>query len=96
MRKLFFAEIGVIFVLATGCATYGAMDEDYGKSFNMAKTQQTLKPAAEQNLNPVQGIPGTAGQQTMDGYVQSFGKQGANKQGQSNAPYAIPIVPEGK
>ncbi len=73
MRRTYSALVIVmIFLMTAGCATYGALEEDYGKSYRSAKSGQTLNPGASKNLTPVAGIPGTAADQVVKKYSDSF------------------------
>ena len=52
------------------------LDENWGRSFEAAKHNQTLNPEAEKNLKPVEGLQGPAAERIMDGYI----KGGEQKQ----------------
>ncbi len=93
MRVLLCAEIIVVFMIGTGCAHYGALEEDYGKSYNMAKYGQILNPRATKNLEPVMGLKGTAAQEAMRKYTDSFSK-GCDKPAQQSFTVA-PMTPAG-
>jgi hypothetical protein len=70
-----FASIGVIIVMLGGCALGPTrLEADYGKSVSLAKTQQILDPAAQQNLAPVYGFDGKAAAGTIERYQTSFEK----------------------
>lgn len=90
MNVKFCAEIIVIFMIATGCATYGEIEKDFGKSYAMAKSGQILNPAASKNLKPVIGLSGDAAAAGMEKYTQSFGK-GAQKP--ASKGYVVPVIP---
>jgi hypothetical protein len=73
MRGKYYATVVIlIFILMAGCAHYGALEEDYGKSYNAAKSGQILNPGASKNLKPVTGLPGAAADGTMKKYTESF------------------------
>ena len=73
MRKKYYATVVVlIFLIAAGCNHYGALNEDYGKSYNMMKSGQALDPGASKSLQPVTGLPGAAADGTMKKYTGSF------------------------
>jgi hypothetical protein len=84
MRTKYYAAVVVlIFMIMAGCAHYGALEEDFGKSYGMAKKGQTLNPGTSNNLQPVAGLPGTAVDGAMKKYTGSFAP---SDQGQKPAP----------
>jgi hypothetical protein len=77
MRKRYYTTVVVLMLLVTtGCAHYGALEEDYGKSYRAALDGQTLNPAASKNLEPVTGLNGKAMEAVMNKYIESFSKKG--------------------
>ena len=74
MRRAYYAAAVLVFIFTAGCAHYGALEDDYGKSFNTAKYGQILNPGASKNLEPVTGLDGKALEVIMDKYVNSFSK----------------------
>ena len=70
--------IAAIAVLS-GCACEkNNLADTWGRSFELAKYQQTLNPEAGKNLEPVEGLNGWAADAVMAGYQDSFkGKKGA-------------------
>jgi len=78
MKKLacmLVACAGILVMLLTGCATGPTrVEADYGTSYNLARIQQILNPAAEQNLEPVYGFDGRAAEATMERYRGTFEK----------------------
>ncbi len=93
MREKIYATIVIlIFLITTGCTHYGALEEDYGKSYQAAKDGQILTPGASKNLRPVMGLPGAAADGTMKKYTESFSPSG--QASQTPQSFAItPIVP---
>jgi hypothetical protein len=93
MRGKYYAAVVVLILLiTTGCAHYGALEEDYGKSYHAAKSGQILNPGASQNQQPVTGHSGKAAESTMNKYTDSFSSSGqASQMPQSFA--ITPIVP---
>ncbi len=85
----------IIFVLlclsGNGCATYGDLEKDYGKSYAAAVSGQILNPEASRNLNPVTGLPGDVASTTYDKYIKSFNKD-ANKPGKKDI--VLPVIPK--
>jgi len=45
------------------------LDENWGRSFEAAKHNQTLNPDAGKNLKPVEGLQGPAAERIMEGYT---------------------------
>ncbi len=76
MRVLLCAEIIVVFMIGTACATYGSLEEHYGKSYETAKSNQILNPGSTKNLKPVTGITGKAADRVMKQYTDSFSPSG--------------------
>lgn len=74
MRKTCYAAVVLTILFLAGCAHYGALEDDFGKSYDMAKYGQTLNPGASKNLEPVTGLNGEASEANMDKYIESFGK----------------------
>ena len=68
-----FASIMVM--ILTGCSIGPTrLEADYGNSYDLAKIQQILNPAAEQNLEPVYGFDGRAAEATIERYRGMFEK----------------------
>jgi len=78
MKKLtcmLVAFAGIMAMILTGCATGPTrLEADYGTSYNLAKSQQMLNPAAEKNLEPVYGFDGRAAAATAGRYREMFEK----------------------
>lgn len=94
MRGTYYATVIILSALCSaGCAHYGALDEDRGKSYNAAKAGQILNPGASNNLAPVTGLPGAAADGVMKKYAEGFapsdGKQQAPK------PVTLPLPTTG-
>lgn len=64
----------VIFLALVGCANTGTprLDDHFGYGVNTAKAQQTINPDASLNTDPVAGIDGTAANEAIEGYYESF------------------------
>lgn len=80
----------VIFLIGTGCATYGEIDDNFGKSYATAKSGQILNPAASKNLKPVTGLSGKAGEASMRQYTESFGKACSQQEAAPN--FMVPVM----
>lgn len=61
--------------LLAGCADSRVTrhEADFGTSQKLAIYNQILNPAAEENLDPVEGLDGQAAAETIDKYRDSFG-----------------------
>jgi hypothetical protein len=46
------------------------LDQNWGRSFEAAKYNQTLNPDADQNLEPVEGMEGPAAERIMGEYIE--------------------------
>ncbi len=73
IKQLAIASIfaGGIFVM--GCAP-SMVDENWGRSMESARYNQTLNPEAQKNLTPVDGMDGQSAANIMDSYHQGFSK----------------------
>jgi len=57
----------------TLCAWYPTnTDQNWGRSYEMAKFNQILNPQAGENLDPVEGVPGRVGEKVVANYEKSF------------------------
>jgi hypothetical protein len=73
--RLFFACLGIVVIMLAGCAIgLTRLEADYGRSIDLAMSNQTLDPAAQQNLAPVYGLDGKAAMGTLERYQTSFEK----------------------
>ncbi len=84
MRRINYSTVVVLILLfTTGCTHYGALEDDFGKSYRAAIDGQTLNPGASKNLVPVTGLPGAAADGAMKKYTDSFApKEGSSQQAQ--------------
>ncbi len=73
IKQLAIASIfaGGIFVM--GCAP-SMVDENWGRSLETARYNQTFNPQAEKNLSPVDGMDGQSAVNTIESYRQGFSK----------------------
>ncbi len=85
------AAVALILLATAGCAHYGALEADYGNSYNMAKQGQILNPAASHNLAPVTGLAGAAADSAMKKYMESFATSQQCQQGGAQSPLMAPI-----
>lgn len=72
---LAFGFIGIIVLIAVGCATAPTrLEADYGTSYHLATFQQILDREAEKTLAPVYGLDGMAAQAALQKYRGTFEK----------------------
>jgi len=91
MRKTIYAAMSVlVFLAAAGCAHYGALEDDFGKSYNRAKYGQILNPEAQKNLKPVTGLNGEASKAVQDKYIESFNKTSKKS---ATPGFVMPVIP---
>jgi hypothetical protein len=75
LGRLVFACLGIGVIMLAGCAVGPSrLEADYGRSISLAKSNQTLDSAAQQNLVPVSGLDGKAAMGTLERYQTSFEK----------------------
>jgi hypothetical protein len=73
--RLVFVCLGIVVIMLAGCAVGSSrLEADYGRSVSLARLNQTLDPAAQQNLAPVYGIDGRAALGALERYQTSFEK----------------------
>lgn len=66
----------VVIIGLTGCVSkMTRLEEDYGNSFKLSKSNQILNPEAAKNLEPVYGIDGPTAEIIMDKYRGEFEKR---------------------
>lgn len=63
------------------------LDQNWGRSFEDAKTNQVLNPEAAKNLAPVEGLMGPAAARIMDGYI-----SGAKPQQESSPEFGVVTI----
>ena len=76
LNKTVVFSLAALFVIGVfGCHGGGTMqpvsklDQNWGRSFEAAKYNQTLNPDADKNLAPVEGLEGTATERIIGEYV---------------------------
>jgi hypothetical protein len=73
--RMVFACLGTGVVMLAGCELGPTrLEADYGRSFYLAKANQILDPAAQQNLAPVYGFDGKAAEAAIEHYRSTFEK----------------------
>lgn len=72
--------IGLIATLSlfSGCGAT-KLDKNWGKSFESAKSSQTLNPEAGKNVEPVVGLDGQAAESGLGTYRKGFERKGSEK-----------------
>jgi hypothetical protein len=75
LGRMVFACLGIGAIMLAGCAVAPTrLEADYGRSIDLAMSNQTLDLAAQQNLAPVYGFDGKAAMGTFERYQASFEK----------------------
>jgi starvation-inducible outer membrane lipoprotein len=75
LNRMILAVLGMVVMMLAGCAMEPSrLEADYGKSVSLAKSNQILDPAAQQNLAPVYGFDGRAATGAIERYQTSFEK----------------------
>ena len=75
LGPLVFACLGIVVVMLAGCAVGPTrVEADFGQSVDLARSNQILDPAAQQNLAPVYGFDGKAAAATLERYRSTFEK----------------------
>ncbi len=94
MKRKYFAAAVILslVIFSAACGHYGALNNDFGKSYTMAKQGQILNPGASKNLEPVTGLPGKAAAANEAKYIQSFSKGSGS---QSSKGFVVPMIPAG-
>lgn len=66
-------SVVLLAVMLAGCAPT-RLEMDYGTSYQLARTQQSWRPAAAPNLAPQEDLDGGAAQRTLERYRKTFEK----------------------
>ena len=77
-RCLIIMVLIAAFSIFSGCAAT-QLDENWGKSFESAKSNQILNPEAGQNLEPVVGLDGQAAEGSLGNYRKGFAPKKGKK-----------------
>jgi hypothetical protein len=91
MRKKIYAAAVLTILITAGCH-YGAINKNWGKSYDSATSGQIMNPKAAKNLKPTTGLEGGAADATMKKYTSSFSASSQASQG-SQGFALTPIVP---
>jgi hypothetical protein len=93
MLRILFAGIAIVglLVVSMSCANNASLmtpaesrlGENWGRSVESAKYNQTLNPDAGKNLDPVTGLDGQAADAGIQQYRKSFSQQSAGSTGGS-------------
>jgi hypothetical protein len=63
------------------------LDQNWGRSFEAARANQTLNPEAAESLSPVEGLAGPAAARIMDSYI-----SGGNPQQESSPEFGVVTI----
>lgn len=76
-RRVTKSFIGLIAggLFLAGCTGPTTLDQNWGRSVETVRYNQTLNPAAGQNAAPVEGLDGASAEQIIETYRHSFTKE---------------------
>lgn len=87
---LMVAAVCMLLGCGTGPFQKGTLlDDNWGRSYETARSQQILNPDAGKNLEPVEGLDGDAALRSLEHYRKSF------EQTEKGASYSIDLTPVG-
>ena len=72
IKRLVISSLIVGGIVITGCAGPSMLDQNWGRSVETARFDQTLNPKAGENLQPVTGLDGQSAENALDAYRGSF------------------------
>ena len=83
LRKTTFIVLAAMTIaVIAGCASM--LDDNWGRSFESARHNQTLNPEADRNLAPVEGLEGPSSERILEGY-----RQGGQQEKQSSGGLGV-------
>ena len=71
-KRLVISSLIVSLIVIAGCAGPSALDQNWGRSVETARFNQTLNPKAGENPEPVVGLDGQSAENILETYRQSF------------------------
>ena len=71
-KRLVISNLIVSIIVIAGCAGPSVLDQNWGRSVETARFNQTINPKAGENLEPVTGLDGQGAENAMETYRQSF------------------------
>ncbi|MEJ2660728.1 MAG: hypothetical protein P8Z73_08400 [Desulfobacteraceae bacterium] len=86
IQRLFIGSLIAGAIVLSGCTGPSMLDQNWGRSVETARYNQTLNPQAGQNLEPVEGLDGHSAENALEAYRQSF------KAGEESAGYDIKLT----
>ena len=72
IKRLLISSLITGGMVIAGCAGPSMLDENWGRSVETARFNQTLNPNAGENLEPVKGLDGHSADNALEAYRQSF------------------------
>jgi hypothetical protein len=72
IKQLVISSLIVGGIVISGCAGPSVLDQNWGRSVETAKFNQTLNPKAGENPEPVVGLDGRSAENAIEAYRQSF------------------------
>ena len=64
------AGAALLAIIISGCAGTPELDENWGRSYEEAKTTQTMNPDGSGNLEPVEGMQGSIVEKILNDRLQ--------------------------
>ena len=71
-KRLVISSLIVGIIVIAGCAGPSVLDQNWGRSVETARFNQTLNPKAGENPEPVTGMDGESAANALEAYRQSF------------------------
>ena len=72
IKRLVISSLIVSGIVIAGCAGPSVLDQNWGRSVETARFNQTLNPKAGENLEPVTGLDSQSAENVLEAYRQSF------------------------
>jgi hypothetical protein len=72
IKRLCISSLIVGGIAMAGCAGPSLLEQNWGRSVETARFNQTLNPQAGENLEPVTGMDGESAGNALEAYRQSF------------------------
>ena len=72
IKRLVFSSLIVGGIVIAGCAGPSVLDQNWGRSTETARFNQTLNPKAGENPEPVVGLDGRSADNALESYRRSF------------------------
>jgi len=71
-KRLVISSLIVSIIVIAGCAGPSVLEQNWGRSVETARFNQTLNPKAGENPEPVTGLDGRSADNALEAYRRSF------------------------